>query len=309
MAGTVKACSCSLNSNFGTIDCPNLFDVAYKVVYVPYFLSDGTVNGLDLSSDPTLNKAYFDALVNDAQNVAWRPTPEVLNFDSERGEQEYQEFNDGLVKLPTQKGIRPVKFVLAGVSPDFVAKFDGMNCDVWGFYIIDRKGNLIGINSGYKTLNPIRIQNRSISGQFVMAKYKGVQEVMVTFNVDSTVKDSDLGSVNYEDMTYDLTTIEPLIDADIVLNTHISQTSTGFAIVVDTKQGSVINPSLIEGLVKADFTLVNTVSGATITITTVTETKAGYYTFVVPSQTTGVVYKLSAVSAGFNINSLNIVGV
>ena len=307
---SLKICRCGYGiSNFGTRKCPNLMDVTYKLIFVPYLKTDGTINGLDLDASPALDSAYFLALVNAAQTLAWRPTPQVMNYDSAPGEQQFEDFNDGQVKLPTSKTPRQVKFVIPELPAVFVNKFESMGCEDVGVYMIDESGNLHGMNAGWKKLNPILVQKRSVYSQLVLPKYKSVQQVMVGFTIDPTMNDGDLGTIQADDMTYDLRNILSLIDADIVLNEAIAQSNTGFAVNADTYQGDIYTPDFVEGLVKADFTLVNQTTGATITITTVTEVAPGYYTFVVPAQTVGVYYKLTCIKAGFNFYPLLILGV
>lgn len=307
---SLKVCRCDYGiANFGTRKCPNLMDVTYRLVIVPYLKPDGTVNGLDLSAGPALDQAYFDALVDASQTIAWRATPQVMNFDSTPGEQQFEDFNEGQVKIPTNKTPRVVKFVIPELPAEFVNKFESGCSELMGYYVIDESNNLHGINSGWKKLDPIPMQKRSLYSQLGLTGYKKTQQVMVGFTIDPTVKDGDLGTIQADDITADLRNLKMIVDATLVLNENINQTNTGFAVNADTYQGDVFTPDFVEGLVKADFTLVNQSSGAAITITTVTEVAPGYYTFVVPAQTAGVQYKLTCIKTGFNFYPLIIVGV
>jgi hypothetical protein len=311
MAATLHACS-YVNNNFGDAKCRALFAQGYKVVFMPYLTSASAINGLDLSAAPALNAAYFSGKVTESQVTAWRPTPPILDFKTERADSITQDFNNGLTKIFVSDGLRTVGFVFGENAPITKKKIESMNKDNWGFMLIDKKGNLVGSRregTPYKILDPIRIQLGSITDKFVFPGDNTIQANMVGFTVDPSFDDANIAMIAAESMTTDLRTLDGLIDADIIRNTAINVTSTGFAIVVDTLQGTVNNPILLEGLVKADFVDTNQTTGATITITTVTETAPGYYTFVVPSMTAGVDYKIEATSTGFHINPILITGV
>lgn len=309
MAG-IKICRCPYGiGNFGTVKCPNLMDAVYRMILVPRFKADGTINSLDLTDVDELDDTFFEALINDDQDVAWRPTGQLLNFESVRAEQQFEEFNEGNVSIAVQKGKRSVKFVLAEVAPALVHKFDGANCDDLGVFFIDENGSLWGEYGGEYILNPIPIQKRSMYANLIWTGQKTVQKIMVGFTIDPTFRDGDLKGINAEDTTYDLRHIPMLIDADIVLDPTVAQTNTGFKLLVDTFQGSVFKPELVPGLTKPDFTYTRLDTGAAVVITTVTEPEDGKYVFVVPAQVAGVHYLIEAVKDGFNLYSLEIVGV
>lgn len=311
MAGSLHSCS-YVNNNFGDAKCRALFSQGYIVVPVPYFDADGDINGLDLTANPALNAAYFQGKVTESQVTAWRPTPPILDFKTERADVVTQDFNNGLTKIRVSDGLRTVGFIFGENAPITKRKIESMNKDNWGFYLIDKKGNLIGSRregTPYKILDPIRIQLGSITDKFTFPGDQTIQMNMVAFTVDPSFDDADIAMIEAGTMTYDLRTLTGLIDADLIRNTAINVSSTGFAIVADTLQGSVNQPILIEGLVKADFVDTNQTTGATITITTVTETAPGYYTFVVPTMTAGVLYKIECTTPGFHINPVYITGV
>jgi len=311
MAGSLHSCS-YVNNNFGDAKCRALFSQAYKVIFMPYFTAAGAVNGLDLSADPALNAAYFSGQVTETQVTAWRPTPPILDFKTERADVITQDFNNGLTKVRVSDGLRTASFIFGENAPVTKKKIESMNKDNWGFMLVDKKGNLVGSRrSGtpYKILDPIRIQLGSITDKFIFPGDNTIQQNMVSFVVDPSFDDADVAMIEASTMTTDLRTLDGLIDADIIQNTNVTVTATGFAVVVDTLQGSVNSPILIEGLVKADFTDTNQTTGAVITITTVTEVAPGYYTFVVPTMTAGVLYKIECTTTGFHINPVYITGV
>lgn len=310
MAGILAPCPCGLTNNFNGVACPSVFKQAYGGAFVPYFTTAGAVNGLDLKAAPALNAAYFTALVSAAQAIAWRPLPPILDFKSNREARVMQEFNGGNVKLPVSDGNRSGSFILDEVAPIFKDKLDNLKDD-WGLVLWDKNGNIMGVRGpGYKQFYPIRLQRRSIYGDFVLADDKTRQNVMCGFTVDPNIKDSDLCMIPAEDLaSYDIRNLRGLIDAEIIQNTNVTQTATAFGVVVDTLQGDINTPMLIEGLVVGDFTLVNQTTGASVVITSVTEVAPGYYSFVVPALTAGVKYKLNATTTGFNIIYTLITGV
>lgn len=310
MAGSLHSCG-YVNNNFGQAKCRALFSEGYKVIPVPYLTAAGRINGLDLTANPALNQAFFEGKVTESQVTAWRPTGPILDFKSERADPVTQDFNNGLNKIRVSDGLRTVMFGFGEDAPITKKKIESMNKDQWGFFLIDKKGNLIGSRrqgTPYKILDPIAIALGSITDKFVFPSDTEIQMNMVGFTVDQAFDDADIAMIEATSMTYDLRLLQGLIDADLIRNTNISVTATGFAIVADTLQGSVNVPILIEGLVVGDFVDTNQTTGATITITSVTETAPGYYTFVVPSMTTGVLYKIECTTTGFHINPVYITG-
>ena len=70
----------------GTSSCPVQIGRDYKWIFMPTYKADGTVYELDLSSNPTLNAAYFAALIAQGAAVQWNVSPVVMNSDAERAD-------------------------------------------------------------------------------------------------------------------------------------------------------------------------------------------------------------------------------
>jgi len=286
--------------SLGEAGCPALFGRAYKYVFTTYFKSDGTVNELDLSSNPTLNKAYFDALLR--ANDPWIPSPEVMNYNTEREDDKFEEFNNGTLSLFVQQGKRSVDGIWVNISANIAGIIKEYNCYNVGFYVITDLGQLIGMEgSGYKKLAPIKIEKGSFSSKLMMQTNVAltVQKAMVKFNYDVTMCDSKLKMISPDSFTnYDIKSLMGLVQVQI--KAFASATSTSVKVVLDTDQGAITDPILVEGLAAGDFTLYNISDAASVSITSVSET-LGQYTIVYSAQTAGDKMRMTAEKDGYKI--------
>lgn len=295
-----QLCDCESGlKHLGQANCPALFASAYKFVFTDYFKADGTVNELDLSSF-ACTKAAFEAKVSTATNP-WIPSPQVLNYDTERAEAKFESFDNDTVKEYVQDGERTVKGIWAKVPANLANILKGYNCNDVGFYIIDKYGNLIGIETGYQKLAPIRIQKGSFNS--IMMPPVGtairVQQAMVSFSYDPSECDGKLKMLSSDDIVagYDLKQLKGNIQ--VTFKTAGAGSSTTLVVAADTDQGSMKSPIMVTGLVASDFVIKNVTNSNATVSKTVAEVD-GVYTFTFTAQTTGDVGKLTCTKAGYN---------
>lgn len=295
-------CDCTnIAKSLGLVGCPALFDVAYKFVLTLYRKADGTVNEINLSADPTLNAAYFNALVAQSDQP-WIPTPEVLNYDTEREDAKVETFNNDTVSVFVAQGRRTVKGVWIQVPANIADILQSYNCSEFGFYVITKAGELVGMEgSGWKKLAPIKIEKGSFKSK-LMPKTNvaiNVQKAMVEFAYDEGECDGNLKMIAASDIAagYSLKQLAGLIQ--VQFKQVSAGSSTTLVIAADTNQGSIVSPSLVTGLVAGDFVLTNMTTGLAVA-KTLAESAARVYTLTFLAQTTGDELKLTCSKTGYS---------
>lgn len=295
------ACSCNIGfGNSKVPGCENVASVTHGLLLVPYFDNAGAINKIDLSV--TLNAAFWAAWIADSDS-SQRLRPFVgkkfQNPDVVRADSQYETFDSGDMVF-IQSGDKKFSGLLPNSSPGVIKFFDSARCQKMGVFLVDIKGNLIGNASETGYLRPFRIQDNSIDAKDVPAKDKTSQRVDVRFNFARTEEDGDIGMILATEIPdIDLLALDGLYDAYGVFS---GITTTALVVDVRTHYGTVLNPDRVEGMVKADFVLTNRGTGATVTITSVTENAItpGIYTFVNPTQTSGHKLKLTFTYAGYD---------
>jgi hypothetical protein len=280
--------------------------VTHTLIFVPYFTSAGVKNGINLET-ANLDQTYFEALTANAdRSLRWRPVNTGKKLESvviNRAESKYKEYPSGESYF-IQSGQKTFEAVLPKAGYGMIKFFDSARCEQMGVYIVDRDGNLVGNGKTANFLYPFRVADQSIDAYAKAAQDGEVPEVMLKFNFDSTEDDAHIQLIEASEMSYDVRNLQGLYDAFGVFS---SITATGFVVDVRTPYGTAKNPNRVTGLVIGDFVLTNRGTGATVTITTVTESTVtpGIYTFVIPSQTSGHKLKLSFTETGYDSNELS----
>ena len=301
-----KACNCNAGlSNTGT-GCTPFWNVAVKMIVVPYYDQDGNQNKITLTD--TLDAAYFTALLNQADtSLRWLPLPSMLNVEDTRAESLMETFENGSMMM-VQQGARSFKAIIAGrdATPQLLGNLETFRCVPFGVYGVDKQGNLIGSIgtqdlSDITELYPIRIDENSWDPTFVKPTDKTVQKINLGFYFNMDEQDSALRMIEASEIGTNLLTIKGLIDVFPVY-TNISQTS--FTVGLRTYYGTLLNPVRVEGLISTDFALYNVTDTASVTISTCTEISDGVYTITYTSQTAGDELKLTPTLNGYDFSQV-----
>jgi hypothetical protein len=295
---TVNDCICEIGGlgNLGHPNCVPKFGVISSLIFVPLKANDGTLNRINTAT--VVTSTTFTALTQHIDpSKRWYPTPTFENVNMETAESLTEESASGRVSK-----LRPGKVSFTGElwdedsTPQMQGKLEKYPCQDFGFYIVDDSGNLIGsINGTY--LEPIPAEASSLDVLFNFKKDDTTQKLMVKFDVKRNFRTSTLRMISSSEGLVDFGTLEGLIDANIALS---SITTTGFVATITTDYGTALTAGKVKGQVSADFSLYNDTDSASITITTVTETADGVYTFVMPAQTVADDFTVSLLpSSGF----------
>jgi hypothetical protein len=275
-------CTLSL-SNTGKSQCDPIAKAIKKVFIFPYFKADGTINSIDLTGATPLGDAFWTALINNIDPLQRiYPLPRASSVTSPRAESVFEEYPDG-TKDFIRKGVRSVIVTMPKQSFIYLGKIEAWKCQDLGVIFADVEGNMILSSSVSGFGYPIRIDKGSLDAVPILADDATTQKVDLMFNFHPSELDSNLRVVTTGNMPgATLLLRDGILDINAVFT---AITSTGFTATLTSDFGDPTSPAKITGLVKADLNLKK--AGATVTITTVTETTPGVYVFVTPVQTTG----------------------
>jgi len=272
-------CSCSTQlGNTGTPNCKTLAKTTSMMIAVRMTADDGTSNQIDVTA--TLNQAYFDALVqNTDASKRWYPIGELENVVQERAESITQSYDSGRT-IKIQDGIKTFTSLKPEAEYTYLGKLEAFECQTFGIYIVDIDGNLKGeIDSTGGYLNPMKIASGTWDVRYSEATDTKANEIMISFQFDKQVNDSDLRMIVPSEMdNISLLALDGLMDVNGV---HTSPTATGVVSVLTLDYGTAVTPVKVEGLVTANFpTVTNTSTLTTYAVSNATEAPAGTYTLV-----------------------------
>jgi len=275
--------------------------VARKVIFVPIYGSSGSRNGILLSS--TLNQAFFDALVNEADKEdRWFPLPSLVNVENTRGENILETFEDNS-SVFIQEGSRSFKGWIVEGPPQLKGKIESARCVDIGVFIIDKNGNLIGsISSDGTILYPIKLDKSSVAAMLIWSSDTTTQKLELSFNFSVDEKDENLRMITCDELgDADLLSLNGLLDVNSEIS---SESTTDFSVRLYTDYGTPINPVLVKGLTISDFSLFNVTDSLAVTITSVTENPEGTYDIDFAAQTSGDVLRLTPTKDGFDFTNV-----
>ena len=310
-------CSCDAGlSNTGT-GCTPIMQVARKVILVPVYDVLGNKNRV--LYDATLNQAYFDTrLDNDtADGDKWTPLPDMKNVEDVRGDNIMETFDDQSTVF-IQEASRKFTGIIVGASgsgsasPQLKGYIEQARCVNVGVYFVDKNGNLIGKNSSDGlALEPIVIDEQSLSVMLVKTTDIKIQKLQVSFNFDINEKDEDLRMIVCDELGgADLLEIQGELEVNWVFS---AITSTTITVRLYTNYGTPINPLVVTGMAVDNFyswqtsttaRIRNTTDSADVTITGLTESPNGTYALTYASQTVGDVLQFAMSASGFDFNGM-----
>jgi hypothetical protein len=275
-------------------------DQAVLLVLVNRKTNAGAYNSIP--ADTLITQAFLDAKTQNAdESQRWYPLgfSSIQNVVTERAESATVSYDTGNSAKTTQ-GVRTFSGMFVKAGTDVQKIIDSFKCQYIGYYAIDKCGVIIGTVATDGSLRPTPIFTGSLD---TINEFGGSSDraggVMISFEHDQLVKDSDLGYVAESAITGDVLNLEGLIEA---VSTVSAEATTGFVVALKSLSGAFDSKVAIEGLVLADFALYNETSASTVTVTSVTEAPAGTYTFVTPAQTSADVLTLTGTATALGKN-------
>lgn len=296
------AIDCTCNNtlrNLGNPDCPPVFQIAKKFIFVPRFDSTGAVNKI-LKTDLT-SFANVEAKIEAADPLdRWYPTAEVENVEDIREEPVRQEFNSGK-SIVVRDGFRTnTAFIPLGSTQELDA-YKSYGCAEFGAYIVDAGGNIIY----YEDANdpdyayPILVDTDTYHAMLVKATDAEVQMVMLSWQWRQSQRDQNLRFVEASDLDYDIESLSGLFDVEVTFSNNNTGTFDTFTFLITTQFGVPV-----KNLVEADFigfgaatadSIYNVSTGLDVAILTFTDDPVdGQYTITFAAQSNNDVMRLNA---------------
>jgi hypothetical protein len=289
---------CNERPNFGHPACIEDLGGVSRFIFVPMPVS------YDLSAD--FDYEYFASTISDV-NV-WKPFPEVENFVWTPAESQFEESSNGKKSF-----IKNGKTTIAcetwdgNATAKMVAKMVALRCANWGLFLVTDSNKLVGSAKGLD-FRPITIDEQSIQALFQFKTDATTQKIMFSFDLARNFDVSTLYAIDGDsvwsstdeavkpiDFNNDLPNV---IDCQLAKVGNFIATGGALAVNDDYRQGtrnvaagdSVGN---VTGLSIADFLVENLTDATTVTPTSVAENGTGVYEFIIPSQTSGDILKIS----------------
>ena len=279
-----QICECNVGlANLGTPSCTKTIGRPYKIVFTELKNELGVLNSI--ASGVAIDQAYIDAAVQNVEpKQRWFASSDVKNFLSVKEDTTFYDYDDG-TRVELREGRRSFTGMFEFADNVFLGLLNKVKCANSGFYVITETGNILGYSKGDGDTYPIPVDVFVNTLNFQSGD--AVQNVSFVLDIPLTVGDSML-SVIYG-AEGDLVGIDGLVQ---LAGTVGTPTATGYPVVL-AGAGQYGFTDAYEGAVVGDFSAVDA-TGTSVTITSVTETPAGTYTFVFAGVATSDVITVSA---------------
>lgn len=298
----MAVCDCDYSlQNTGQPNCMPLWLYGVHKILVPLMDSAGVEN--KIAAGATVNDAYIQARFGDTDKTQrWYPLKNIKNATMTRAEDVVEDFDDG-TKNFIKEGVLTNTYLLASKNPTLLGKIKSFRCEAMGEYTVDKGGKIIGRVDSAGNCYPIAIEPNTLSAIPLYPTATSSYNIQITYDWRQDMYDEEIGAYG-NTVNWSSSLNDGLRDVNIALG-DTPATTTTFEVELTYDYGDVNNKLPVKGLVAADFTLaeVSPTPGA-ITITSVTETADGVYSFVIPTQTSADVLRLSASKTTFDFSRL-----
>ena len=273
--------------------------ITRKFVFVEYFKTDGTINGIDLSSN--FGETEIDGLLNQTdKKLRWFLSDTVSNFVTERADPNTETIDN--VDFITSQGTRTMSADFLAASAELANKINSNNCVELGVYLVDENNGISGIVNRDNFLDPIRLEKNAF-GRIVFPTESAIFKVSFSSTWQKSVQDGDVRVLTFDDHQTDLLNKKGLID---VKESAAATTSATTATVTFTITDGSAKGTPFTGLVFGDFSVYNTTTDASVAVSASVENPDGTYEVTFTAQTTSDLGTITATSAGFEFEVANI---
>lgn len=289
-------CNCEAGlSNTGRPNCVPIQSVTSKLILVPKYANDGSINGIDLNAPLPV----WNDLVNETDvSKRWFPLPVFENVELPKADSQFEEANSGrMVFLRQGKRSFSGELWSEDSSPTLLNKLQGNRCVEFGIYIVDVVGNLVGSKVG-DWLYPIPVDNPSWDPKYMFATDSTTSKIMLGFDFDRLFNEGTMYMITPTEANQNFNELEGLVDVNVLNVVEVANTSLTFDAKLDF--GTALNPLLFKGATISDFELYNNTTATLETIAGVVENlpTEGNYTLTF-AFVTGESYTLTIVRDGF----------
>jgi len=283
-------CDCSSGKlNTAPNTCPDLLQIAKRLIIVPKYNAAGAVN--EIANVAGVTKAALQAKF-DANDIddRWFPLAEFVNVEDTKADSTYEEFTDK-TKARIDEGKRSFVGYVTNQGSKYLEKLKSWGCQEFGVYIIDKNSNF-----AYKTdkatklkVQPIAVDQNSFEAVLVKATDTTVEKIKISFDFAHYELDEYIRYIAYEDLDFDGLDTADVYGLYTASGTASAISTTGCTMTIVTDYGLPV-----KGLLITDFfdthggthsNLYNVTDSAAVSILTLTETADGVYAFTFAAET------------------------
>ena len=291
-------CDCLAGKqNTAPNSCPDLMQIAKRLIIVPKYKADGTIN--ELANVAAVTKAALQAKFDAADiDDRWFPLGEFVNVEDTKAESVFEEFTDK-TKVRIDEGKRNFVGYVTNQGSIYLKKLKSWACQEFGVYIIDKNSNFVYATDAATELKvkPIAVDQNSFEAILVKATDTTVEKIKIAFDFFHTELDEYLRYIASGDLDFN-----GLDTADVYglytvtgVGASIGVAHTSMSMDMHTDYGLPVKNLLI-----TDFALYNTTTSLAVTIVTIAESPDGKYTFTFAAQSAGNVMRCTPTKAKFD---------
>jgi VCBS repeat-containing protein len=289
-------CQCTIGKrNTAPNSCPDLLQIGKRLIIVPKYKNDGTVN--EFANVAAVTKAALKAKF-DAADIDDRffPLAEFVNVEDTKAESVYEEFTDK-TKIKIDEGKRIFTGFITNQGSRYLEKLKTWGCVEFGVFVIDKNSNFAYETDSTTKLKvkPIMVDNNSLEVILVKATDTTVEKIKVSFDFSHTTMDDYLRYIPFESLDFnglDTADVYGLYDTE---GTASAISTTGFTMTIVTDYGLPV-----KGLLTGDFALYNVTDSASVTAVTFAESADGVYAFTFAAQTPADVLRCTPTKAKYD---------
>lgn len=283
MSGNTCTCNTSIK-NLGLPGCTELFGIPKRLIFVPTYKDDGTLNYIDTTTF-AFTQAAWDALqyASDQQS-RYYPLPfDIEAVEMAKEDSVYNTYPSGLKKF-VREGVRSFMGKYPGLPPALIEKLKTHVCSKHSVFIVDNNGNFGGIEKSTGLLYPMQLSDNTLSAIYGFATDTVNSEIILKFEFAQNVQDEKISFIPAANLgtSVDMfTTFNGKVDTNIT-QLAANRSTTTFTVDILTEYGNAFAKIPVTGLVTADFTVYNVTDSTSETLTSATEstTVPGRYAFV-----------------------------
>lgn len=285
----------------GIGNCVIQFFTTHNYLLMPIYKEDGTKNYIDISNPATLGATVL-ALTSASTPMLERlyPLPFAENVAREKTETTFDTPPSGNM-YRAQEGLRQnvMEFYAQNASFAFARELKEFGCTKMGYFSADINGTLEGYldDNDPTKFYPLPMMQGSFDQMYMYATDTTVQRLKVQFNLQRSFEETNIYYITANDLGYPATDLVGLIPASVVVS---SITSTGATFTVTEKGNNAIDKKPIEGLLNADFDVINQTDGSTVILTGLTEGAPGVYAATYAAIVGAHTFEVSANAPGYD---------
>ncbi len=274
--------------------------ITRKFIFVEYFKSDGTINGVDLSQP--FGETEIDALINQSDAMLrWFLSDSISNFATERDDPITETIDN--INYNITQGPRNMSGDFLASSTELAGKINSNNCVEMGVYLVDQDNGVSGIVNRDLWLDPIRLE-RNAFGKVVFPTETAIFKVSYSSTWQRSVNDGDVRVLPFSEHQTDILNKRGLVDVNA---SSEATTSTTTATVRWTTTDGSASGSPFTGLVFGDFTMNNTTTNLPVVVSASVENPDGTYEVTFAAQTSLDNLTITAASPGFDFEVAKVV--